>query len=193
MELSSAVELMTLSGGALAVASFGWRVSKQVYNKFDQLFKQNSLVMAQLLPNGGSSLRDAVDKLAKEQILTSEHITRMYGRQRMIMDALDFGTIEFDKEGNCIDVNEPLLGRLNLSESDFSGSSWLSYVNDKDFESHWRRAVTSKSTINRRLTFIHDDKVVPVLFISAPSGEYHFARLLYLPLGIAVDHEFSEG
>ncbi len=179
MNLTNAVEVMTLMGGGYAVLLGGWKISRNIYQKFDRVFTDTSEIKAQLLPNSGSSLCDRVEAGAKNIAACADAIERMQGRQRMIMDALDFGTLEFDAEGNCIDVNEILLRLFDLEETDFFGIGWLNLVIDPEFEQQWGRVIKSRGTISRPLTFAGGGKVVACTFSSAPSGNYHFARLMF--------------
>lgn len=154
----------------------------------ERLFVTQDEMRMQMFPNGGASLADkVVANIASSAIIVSDimfikaNIERMNARQRLLMDALDFGVMEFDQQGRCLQVNKWLLTQMRLHESDFIGRAWMNLVEDEEFETHWERVITSRATIKCALTLRSNHIAHKVLFYSFHMYDYAYVRITFLP------------
>lgn len=69
------------------------------------MMAQINAITAELRPNGGSSLRDSINRIeqCQKEISTRQLISDQ--RQRAILSDMNFGVLETDASGNCIWAN----------------------------------------------------------------------------------------
>lgn len=98
-------------------------------------------VLAELKPNGGESVRDAINRIENKVD---------YGNAKLrFRDQLTVNpTFEMDAKGNCIFANRSLCDLLDIDESDFLNRRWLSVFESEFEKSHllqqWLDAAINK-------------------------------------------------
>ena len=85
------------------------------------LVKEVSAIRAELLPNGGSSVRDAINRIEEKVILTD----RMHWAIRQ--DG-PYGIFRCDKEGRNLEVNRTFCRWLSVGADELLGHGWRNYV-----------------------------------------------------------------
>lgn len=106
-------------------------------------------LLAEIRPNGGSSLRDAIDRIEKIQ-------TAQTNRQRVVLSLSQDAYFEADAQGMCLYVNhrwEELTG-LTLAES--RGSGWLHGITEADRAlvlEEWNAAVHDRRPFRLRFRY----------------------------------------
>ena len=109
-------------------------VSRSVESQNDTL---NS-VLAEVLPNGGSSLKDAVSRIERRQILFD-------GRAHAMMQEENKPMFEADVYGNCVWVNRKLARITGRSQEDLRNNGWINIIHEDDREAvvrEWRKSVS---------------------------------------------------
>lgn len=119
-----------------------------------------------LKPNGGSSIRDVLDRLDSRTRLLEE-------RQRAGMDLNPSPFFEADSEGHCVFVNRAWSELTGIRLDEALGSGWLNSVHRDDRERvlvEWEAATKEGRTF--RLQYLVQNvrtaKVTPVLAESRP-------------------------
>lgn len=82
-------------------------------------------VVSELLPNGGSSIRDSLNRIESRQVLQDQ-------RQRAILSDMSVGVFETDEFGQCIWVNRKYLRMTGRTLAEVSGSGWANILADED-------------------------------------------------------------
>lgn len=126
------------------------RNGNQVSTALEAVSKQISDIALEFKPNGGSSLRDAVNKLALQQYIDNES-------RRKLMEADGLAFWESDMGGGAIYLSEALLDIIGLDSRDALGTGWASCLapEDRDRVIHeWEDDVKSQRKFIQTYTFI---------------------------------------
>lgn len=112
--------------------------------RIDGLGSKLDLILNELKPNGGSSLKDQLNRL-------EAHVSISEAQRRLIMDSSPHGIWVSDKEGNCTWVNETLKAKLNAVDFDMLGDNWINTIHPADRKKvleEWEAAVEGNRTFN---------------------------------------------
>lgn len=88
-------------------------------------------VLAEFQPNGGSSLRDAINKIQST-------ITIVDARQWAIVAGLRDPMWESDADGNCVRTNRALLDLVQRTFDEMAGAGWENIVSVDDRARVWK-------------------------------------------------------
>jgi PAS domain-containing protein len=92
-------------------------------------------VMKEVLPNGGSSLRDAVGRIETSVSDQAQYLRVMAGTMRANLDSDPYRALfETDADGSNLWVNKTYLRWVNRSVQEMLGWGWLACVADADRE-----------------------------------------------------------
>lgn len=111
--------------------------------------KDLRLIREQLIPNGGGSLRDVVDRLESNQVL-------MGHKQNLLLNTSTLAMVQMNVIGQIIEVSEPLCKLLGRAKEELMNSNWLAVVHPEDRESvddNWRSAVEDHRNFESRFRF----------------------------------------
>lgn len=123
-------------------------------------------IEAQLQANGGSTVKDAINRVETKLDGLTREVTLLHSMQRMLADmdesfvtwvASPIGDFEFLSLGIT-----KLTGRQVEA---LKGNNWLNMVHDKDrdrVEAKWREAVAHKRDLEVRFDIAGEDTVTPV-------------------------------
>lgn len=121
-----------LAGGAL------WKFWLQKrYEEGRELFKKINLMAEEFRPNGGSTLRDAINRI-------EEKVTIQDQKTLAIIKSLPIGTWLSDEKGKCIDLNKTLCKIMGRTESEIRGDNWSNWIHPDEKEevfADWKRCV----------------------------------------------------
>lgn len=125
----------------------------------------NSLevIKHQLTPNGGSSLRDAVDRIEARIILTEQ-------RARLLCMDSPMAVFETDPAGEFIHVNRTLVRWTGRSSQDLEGNGWLNAVFPPDrvqVYNDWLTAISQEREFSADFSLRHDSGAVFTVHCSA--------------------------
>ena len=156
-ELYQANSLLINAGGAIVSIGIIWKwgkgVSKWVWNKMCQfawLFSEQhehetiiqslANIEAQLTNNGGTSLKDAIDRIeTNQEYINSYTRTALHANPKAIF--------ETDAEGRVLFVNKAFLRLTEFSASEVEGLGWMNLLassNRQKVHDMWMDAVASK-------------------------------------------------
>mgnify|MGYP003649615572 CR=1 FL=1 len=129
-------------------------------DRFDALLKE-------VKPNGGSSLRDAVDRTSRKVDEVSESLVRIGVRsQTRWKMASGIAGWESDANGKCTAANSDLCELLKMGEGEILGSNWKNFIHPEDSERvfrEWARIVSEGSDFNLLARYIASDgRIIPV-------------------------------
>ena len=117
-ELDLIIKINVVVGVLFAAILGGIRVFTRAYEFSKKINSALSLIETELRPNGGSSIKDIINKIHKRQIKLEES-------QRTVLNTMSLGIWEFDVEGNVIWANQALLKIMGASFDDTKGFGWL--------------------------------------------------------------------
>ncbi len=123
------------------------------------------IIRAEVFPNGGSSMRDEVQKTA----LAVGHISILLGdlakrvamsvaQNRQLFDQTDIGLLEGDVEGEVVWANRALRKLTGLRIEQIVGSGWINAVHDDDrrrVENDWRLATAHRRQFIAVFRLVH--------------------------------------
>jgi len=113
---------------------------------FAAVFESLDVIKKQLVPNGGSSLRDAIDRIENRISMTEQRA------KLLCMDA-PVAIFEADASGNFIHVNRTMTRWTGRNTEDFKGTGWINTIPHPDrFEvfEEWTKAVAQNREYNSR-------------------------------------------
>lgn len=141
------------------------------------LVKEVSAIRAELLPNGGSSVRDAINRIEEKVILTD----RMHWAIRQ--DG-PYGIFRCDKEGRNLEVNRTFCRWLSVGADELLSHGWQNFVRNTpendEFHQEWVRAFSQGREIelschmktSSGLPITLDIKAYPLTNRTGQIGEY---------------------
>lgn len=133
-------------------------------------------IQAELHPNGGSSLRDAVNRIDARTKNIEENTRRLQVSHEVLTEVVDIPFFRSDKNGHttyCSGALCRLAGITNAKE--YMGMNWLSYVHDDDIDhvkENWLNAIADKrmylgtfriNNISEKKVYLITEKATPVL------------------------------
>lgn len=135
--------LTTIAGAATAIVTFYKAVIRPILKAFKKIKETVTLIEKlhdEFKPNGGSSLRDAVNRI-EEKILCEQ------GARRVLSMALDVGVFECDADGLCLWVNQYYTTITGLSPFEARNFGWINAVDIRDRDGvveQWDLAIKHK-------------------------------------------------
>lgn len=115
------LEFLQSTAGVITSGSIILGAIIGVWRFMSKAWKQVTAIHAQLIPNGGSSLRDAVDKAL-------DGLDRVEAMQRASMQLLDKAYWYSDPEGKCEFASDKLATIMGVPHDHILGYGWVSSV-----------------------------------------------------------------
>ena len=151
-----AAVVSVISGVAIG-ARILWRILPKIYYKLVHnmfgvgdikkdlgvLTASVNLVVTELSPNGGASIRDSLNRIELRQVLQEQ-------RQKAILSDMSVGVFETDDEGEFTWVNRKYLRMTGRAPDEVKGSGWINTVAHRD---RGRIALAWKKAINEGREF----------------------------------------
>lgn len=141
-----------VSGACVAAWKYCFKPARAWHARRKILFENVERIAYELKPNGGSSLKDQINRI--EVLCMTEPLAR-----RFIMDdSLAFW--ESDAEGSCIHASEKLAKLVGRSQADILGNGWVATLKASDKRrifTAWKEAVEQKRAFIETYTFVHDN------------------------------------
>jgi PAS domain S-box-containing protein len=123
---------------------------KQRYEEGRELYGKIQKMAEEFRPNGGSTLRDAINRI-------EDKITLQEQKTIAIIKSLPLGTWISDERGKCIDVNRSLCKIIGRTEGEIKGDNWSNWIHpdEKDdvFE-EWYRCVQNDLNFDMEYRFV---------------------------------------
>lgn len=136
-EMKDLVQLVVAAGGAVAVVTgfFGW-LNLRARNAFTTEVRA---ALAQLRPNGGSTLADVVSRIDTE-------LARVVGMQRLLVGVTNGAVWECDAHGKCVYASPSLCEMYGLDKEQMLGLGWTAAVDTQAQRTaaaaEWQEAVS---------------------------------------------------
>lgn len=136
--LAALVAILTTSGAAIV---FLWKkviipLIKFMY-KLSKIFNQIEFIANELKPNGGSSLRDAIDHIHAE-------LDTSIQRQKITMMDSNTPIFETNARGECVFANNAYLDLVGRQFEEIKNNGWVVALHPEDREwvcSEWESAI----------------------------------------------------
>jgi PAS domain-containing protein len=123
----------SLISGVVGVAAYwAWRQ-----------YKLLAAIVSEFKPNGGSSLRDAINKIQSTVVIVD-------ARQWAIVAGLRDPMWESDANGGCVRANRALLDLVQRNFDEMAGTGWENIIYADDRARVWQEWVSS---VERKRTF----------------------------------------
>jgi len=129
-------------------------------SKFDELTETTrklekgvELLIAEMKPNGGSSLRDQINRIEGRQLYLD-------GRSKAMLNEDENGVFETTKDGNCTWVNRRMIRMTGRSFEELKGHGWMNTVHPDDRESveeQWDSAKKENRSFMITYRLLHTD------------------------------------
>jgi PAS domain S-box-containing protein len=131
----------------------------EFFSKIPDIEAKLIQVHKEFLPNGGSSLRDIVNKIDLRTRKTEE-------RQKAILNDTSYAVFEADESGDFIYINRAFTDYLSKTQEECLGTNWINSIfhEDRDLvKKEWYDCISQKRdfTMQFRLVSRHND-VYPV-------------------------------
>lgn len=128
-------------------------------NKLKEIPERIESIQKELTNNGGSSLKDAVQRIEKS--LCVERV-----KMRFLLNESEHICFETDAEGHYISANERYLNMLGIELEDCLNNSWKNYihVHDREFVfENWNLSIKEEKSFNHKYRLIDaKDNPIPV-------------------------------
>lgn len=139
----------TTAAGVILASTWRWIVTplRVLVVEMRSAWATLALVRADLRPNGGSSVRDAIDRIERAVQLGAQ-------RSYALVSALELAVWESDAAGGCIWASPKLCEMWGLSCDEMRGHGWITGIAERDREivrAEWDRAVREK----RRFSLVY--------------------------------------
>jgi len=162
--------LRTLKDWLDLLAPFGiasglvWKFFLQSrFKEIKDLYQKIQVIAAEFRPNGGSSLRDAINRI-EDKIMLQEQKTIA------IIKSLRIGTWIADEKGKCIDVNKSLCEIVDRTESEILGDNWLNWVHPDEKDDvfmEWNRCVQNDLNFDIEYRYVLPNKKIQLVHAMA--------------------------
>lgn len=131
------VAVQIVAAGAAATAAFeagrrwlvpGFRTLRrgfQALSEAEVAFETMRKMAAEFRPNGGSSLRDSLNRI-------EERLSYLHGMKRAAFEFDSLAHFEADADGSCVWVNDEWTDLTGLDRASARGSGWLSGICEED-------------------------------------------------------------
>ena len=147
--------IITIAGIVLTTASFGWRwvwvPSSKLIKKIDSIYTSIEVNLPVLLkikdefsPNGGSSLKDAINRLEVGQQKNTE-------RHKLLISELGMSFFETDAKGSCIWVSPKWENLTGILHENAMGNGWINAIHPWDREKvykEWSESIKQQRSFN---------------------------------------------
>jgi PAS domain S-box-containing protein len=148
-----------------------WGERLETVDKIPQMYAMMADIKKEVLPNGGSSLRDGVDRIER-RIVTLEE------KQNVFMRDAHHGLFETDSSGKWINVNRTLCRMLECSDDELLGKGWITFLKDQTVFDLLNRAAANEVEYKGVAEFI------------TATGETITCTILASPMRSSLDKNF---
>lgn len=155
--VSTIIMLITFGGTLFVAFRYKIKLDKSIESQ-EKLNTDFQVLFAQFRPNGGSSLRDAIDRIEKETAFQSMEL-------KYLDTSNTVGTFRADLDGKITHVSVRLQSMLNHAEAEFIGMSWFDFVHQDDVErvlSAYIRSHSSGLNFNENFRVCRADEWIEV-------------------------------
>lgn len=143
--LSIVASIILAIGSALTAAYKIVRITSKGIAERKEMYKKINHIFEELTPNHGSSIKDKINKMDKQLSENTILTTRIFDRQRWILDNQNITVFESDNDGKCLWTNKKYCDWLKRDDKYFLGNGWKNAIHPEDRErvsEYWETCVT---------------------------------------------------
>jgi PAS domain S-box-containing protein len=161
------LDVFTISASIVAASVFLYKTIGKRIMKFipDTDTKEKiSKIYAELHPNGGGSVRDAINRIEMRLVNVEQ-------KQNVYLLEGPQGIFEADKNGRYVAVNRTFCRMVGKTEKELMGMGWMNSVShDEKSEvfDEWMTAVQNKMEFIKKLTMVNNGEELVVNAIAYP-------------------------
>jgi len=135
------------------VGGLVWKVwLKQKFKDISDLYQKIQVIAGEFRPNGGSTLRDAINRIETKVSLQQQTTTA-------IIKSFPIGTWISDEKGRCVDVNKNLCKITGRTETELKGDNWTNWIFEKeDVIEEWQRCIINDSNFDHEYHYVLSDR-----------------------------------
>ena len=126
------------------------RLEAEALERYEAIVESNKLILAELRPNGDSSMRDAVDRIEYRQAGFDAFLSAQ-------LNVLDVAIFRTDAEGKVKYNNRKHQHLTGFSAGEVSGDGWVNVIHpiDRDMVFHkWKQAVESGIEFSEDIRYV---------------------------------------
>lgn len=120
-------------------------------SRLDKMEGKLDTIIAELRPNGGSSIKDQINRLESSNIVS-------WSQKQLLLDIHPNGIFTTDKDGNCTFANRTYLDMIGGTMEDFRGNNWIKIVAPEDrnkVQEEWYDSVKENRDFDLEYSLIH--------------------------------------
>tara|TARA_B100001059_G_C17827203_1_gene582149 strand:+ start:2152 stop:2706 length:555 start_codon:yes stop_codon:yes gene_type:complete len=169
--------ILSLAGGLCASMAWSWKYiikpTIRLYKNQQGLVDSVEDIKKEITTNGGSSIKDTVNKINRRQIMLDK-------RSKAIFYNIEKAILEVDEKGSILWANEQfhrLMGTKNLK-----GLDWVSYIDEPQRENFLREFESCSEKLRelRFETISTDGKKIKYTGFPYRDSDRNFGFLIYL-------------
>jgi len=122
----------------------------RVQSVLDELKGSQDLILLELRPNGGSSLRDSVNRIERK-------VMYLDAARKSKLHVEPLPQIETDRDGRLIHANAAFVNLVQRPLSDLRGTGWINVLTEEErdqAEKMWMHVVKEKRSLETRHTYV---------------------------------------
>lgn len=99
--------------------------SAKIQENLNSLSEQVAILVSEMRPNCGSTIKDSLDRIENRQLLQEQ-------RHRALLTELDSGFFEADRQGSVVWVNRAYAYMVRKTPMELIGAGWINAVHGSD-------------------------------------------------------------
>jgi PAS domain S-box-containing protein len=144
IDLEIIVSALTIIGILAKAGWWSFKWLREQYKTVMRVHGQVDLIFKELTPNGGGSIKDKVNLMAKEITANTQMTEQIFYRQRWMMDHRQEAIFEAQDTGEISWVNKPYCNLTGRDSTDLLGHNWKNTIHEEDRErvvSNWEACI----------------------------------------------------
>jgi PAS domain S-box-containing protein len=148
----------------------------QAFKNYTDMSNKIDKIFTEITPNGGTSIKDKVDKIDKDLVLVRE-------RQRALMADDKDAMFETDLNGNCNWVNRTYTRLVQRNPSELMGHGWVNAIAQEDRDAivqGWYKSVKEDREFTGDFKFLTPEgTLIPCQIRSYRMADSHGRAIAY--------------
>lgn len=169
MDIYLIAKILGAIAGAVGSLTLLWtKILNPLISFFAGLYSQWNSIVAELSPNGGTSIKDAIGRIETRQLVQEQ-------RTKALDNDAKFGIWECDEYGRCIYVNRTYQRITGMQKEDLLGFGWINaiYLDDRQtMLSNWELTLKHQREFYGEFRVEQSDgKLIQVVSIGHPIAD----------------------
>jgi PAS domain S-box-containing protein len=155
--------LGTIVGACAALWKYMLKPIKDWFTNTNKLWET---IAAEFRPNGGGSMKDALNRIETRQLVDAQ-------KARALTNDTLFGIWETDETGKCTYVNRTYQRMAGLSQDDLLGWGWINIIHEDDrakLAQDWEQTLKQEREWHAEFRVVRpsDETTTPVISVGHP-------------------------